>query len=214
MVLNMKELKKETYKTQRTTATDNENKILKALLPNPKTFTELKNELKISHTGLSKILDRLESTESIKRMEYSKAYELTAKGNKIVKAIPIIQDSIEEILKGKHRYSNEMGKFRLGYKGINFDILNDIRVDPKLAKIFESIARDTFKELEAKIADIPDIVKDKSVLNGKMVLAITIDFEDMKKQFLNRNNKQWKKLEIEWKNEEKWSKLMENGDSK
>ena len=115
MVLNMKELKKETYKTQRTTATDNENKILKALLPNPKTFTELKNELKISHTGLSKILDRLESTESIKRMEYSKAYELTAKGNKIVKAIPIIQDSIEEILKGKHRYSNEMGKFRLGY---------------------------------------------------------------------------------------------------
>ena len=146
---------------------------MKALLPNPKTFTELKNELKISHTGLSKILDRLESTESIKRMEYSKAYELTAKGNKIVKAIPIIQDSIEEILKGKHRYSNEMGKFRLGYKGINFDILNDIRVDPKLAKIFESVARDTFKELEAKIADIPDIVKDKSVLNGKMVLAMS-----------------------------------------
>ena len=213
MVLNMKESKKETYKTQRTTATVNENNILKALLPNPKTFTELKNELKISHTGLSKILDRLELKGSIKRVEYSKAYELTVNGKKLVRAIPIIQDSIEEILKGKHRYSNEMGKFRLGYRGINFDVLHDFRVDPKLAQIFENIVRDTFNEVEAKIADIPDIVKDKSVLSGKMVLAITLDFEDMKKQFLNRNNKRWKKFGIEWKNEEKWLKLFKNSGS-
>ena len=213
MVLNMKESKKETYKTQRTTATVNENNILKALLPNPKTFTELKNELKISHTGLSKILDRLESKGGIKRVAYSKAYELTVNGKKLVRAIPIIQDSIEEILKGKHRYSNEMGKFRLGYRGINFDVLHDFRVDPKLAQIFENIVRDTFNEVEAKIADIPDIVKDKSVLSGKMVLAITLDFEDMKKQFLNRNNKRWKKFGIEWKNEEKWLKLFKNSDS-
>lgn len=209
----MKESKKETYKTQRTTATDNENKILKALLPNPKTFTELKNELKISHTGLSKILDRLESKETIKRMEYSKAYELTAKGQKIVKAIPIILDSIEEILEGKHRYWNKMGKFRLGYKGISFDILNNICVDTKLVSVFESIIEESLKILENKIADIPDIVENESLLNGKLVLAITMDFEDMKKQFLNRNNKQWKKFAIEWKNEDKWLKLFGNGDS-
>ena len=210
----MKKSKKESYKTQRNTARDNENRILKALLPYPKTFTELMNQLNISHTGLSKILGRLQTKGQIKKVEYSKAYELTVKGNKTVKAFPIIQDSMESILGGKYNYSNETGKFSLEYKGINLDILSDVQVVPELSGTFEEIVEECLKKSENTIAEIPRIIGDKSELKGKMVLALTIDFDDMREQFLNRNNKTWKKYGLKWENENDWGKLFSGDDPK
>ncbi len=204
----MKKTSDKTYETQRKTAKNNENRLLKALMQNPKTFTELKEELGISHTGLSEILNRLVTKVEIKRMEYSKAYELTNKGKKIVKAIPIIQDSIESIMDGKHSYSNVIGKYSLGYKGINLDILSEAQVNQGLAITFEKIVTECFEKSENTIADIPNIVNDKSELKGKMVIAITIDFDDMIKQFLNRNNKTWKKFPFNWENEKDWERLF------
>lgn len=183
-------------------------------MPHPKTFTELMEELSISHTGLSKILDRLEKKEDIKRVDYSKAYQLTARGEKIVKAIPILQDSIESILDGKHNYSSETGKFSLGYKGINFDVLSDVQVNTELARPFEEIVKDCLNKSVDKIADIPHIVRDKSELRGKMVLALTIDFDDMRGQFQNRNNKTWKKFGLKWENEQDWERLFSGDDQK
>ncbi len=203
---------KETYQSQRKTAIDNENKILKALLPHPKTFTKLMEELEISHTGLSKILDRLESKNEIKRVDYSKAYELTNKGIRRVKTFPVTQNYIEEILNEKHRYFIKMGKFRLGYKGISYDILSNTDIDIKTSKVFEDIGNDTLRNLENKMIDIPNIIGDKSKFKGKMVLAFTIDFEDMKEQFLKRNNKDWVKFGIKWENEQAWSDLLKEDD--
>lgn len=205
----------EKFQVQKEIKRKNEELILIELKESPRQFKEFIGKLKLSPMGLTNILKRLVNEEKIQKVlhEGHEAYGLTEKGEKIVRAIPILLDNIETILRDKHKYQNIMGKFHSGYRGISFDVLNDIHVDPKLGYVFKRIVEKTVKKVDNKIADIPDIVKDESVLSGKMVLAITIDFDDMKQQFLNRNNKQWKKFAIDWKNEEKWLKLFKTGDS-
>ena len=188
---------------------------MKALLPHPKTFTELKNEIGLSPTGLSKILDRLSESKLIQKVIYSKAYELTRKGNKTVEAIPIIRASIDQIMGDKHSYYNEIGKYNLGYSGITYEIAYESKIKFELFDIFNKSVREKLADVNSLIGKIPDIVNDKSDLKGKMVLAFTIDFDDMKEQFLNRNNKTWLTYGKKWENEGKWSEMMKEGnDSK
>lgn len=204
---------KERYITQRKTAEKNKNMILISLLLHPKTFTELKNEIGLSPTGLSKIIHRLLEAGLIQNVIYSKAYELTKKGTKIVKAIPIIQSSIDQIMDNEHSYRNKIGEYSLGYKGISYDILREGKIRFGLFDLFNKSVEEKLDDVNELIGKIPDIVNDKSELKGKMVLAFTIDFDDMKAQFLNRHNKTWTMYGINWTNEEKWLKLFKNSDT-
>ncbi|AKA49674.1 hypothetical protein IX51_11820 [uncultured archaeon] len=204
------------FRTQKETKDKNERKILNLLYDSPMRFKDLLEETRLSRAGLDIILKRLQDTKQIESIidGGKPAYSLTKKGEKTVKSIPIIQDNIESILNVKHEYSNEMGKFRLGYKGIDFDVLRDAQVDANLTNTFEEIAKECLKKSENTIADIPDIVRDKSELKGKMVLALTIDFDDMREQFMKRNNKAWKKFGLKWENEEGWERLLSGEDPK
>jgi DNA-binding HxlR family transcriptional regulator len=204
------------FRTQKETKERNERLVLKLLFDSPMRFKDLLEETGLSRAGLDMILKRLQETKQIESIIDSgkPAYSLTKKGEKTVKAIPIIQDNLESILKVKHEYSNEMGKFKLGYKGINFDVLNDAQVDANLTNVFKEIVKECLKKSENTIAEIPSIIRDKSELKGKMVLALTIDFDDMREQFLNRNNKTWKKFGLKWENEEDWERLFSGDDPK
>ena len=62
-------------------------------------------------------------------------------------------------------------------------------------------------DLEKEIGNIPNIIKDKEQLKGKMILALTLDFKEMKEQFLKRYENRMKKSYVKWENEEAWSLL-------
>lgn len=204
------------FRTQKETKERNERLVLKLLFDSPMRFKDLLEETGLSRAGLDMILKRLQETKQIESIIDSgkPAYSLTKKGEKTVKAIPIIQDNLESILKVKHEYSNEMGKFKLGYKGMNFDVLNDAQVDASLTNTFKEIVKECLKKSEDTIAEIPNIIRDKSELKGRMVLALTIDFDDMREQFQNRNNKAWKKFGLKWENEDDWERLFSGDDPK
>ena len=63
-------------------------------------------------------------------------------------------------------------------------------------------------DLEKEIGNIPNIIKDKEQLKGKMILALTIDPKEMKEQFLKRYENSMKKSYVKWENEEGWSLLF------
>lgn len=204
------------FRAQKERKDKNERLILKLLYDSPMRFKDLLEKTKLSRAGLGDVLKRLQKAKQIEPIIYEgkPAYSLTKKGEKTVKAIPIIQDSIESILDGKYNYSSEIGKFSLGYKGINLDVLSDVRVNTELIRPFEEIIKGCLKKSTDTIAEIPSIIRDKSELKGKMVLALTIDFDDMREQFQNRNNKDWKKYELKWENEEDWERLFSGDDQK
>jgi len=184
----------------------NENKILMSLSEHPKTFTELMKELKFSPRGLSIILKRMTMDNLIQHLEYSEAYALTQKGKRTLKAIPILKYNLEEIMEKKHSYEN--GKYRVEYKGIGYDIAYDSDFNLELAKIFKDKLMIFLSDLEKEIGNIPNIIKDKEQLKGKMILALTLDLKEMKEQFLKRYGNSMKKSYVKWENEEAWSLLL------
>ena len=203
---------KEKYAIQEKKAKLNEDRIKLSLKEHPKTFTELKNEFKLSPRGLSKILERMESKGLIQHPEYSKAYELTRKGMREAKVIPLLEYSLDEIISGKYSYKNHRGKSSLGYKGISYDTIKDINVRSELFKFFNDMIKVLLNDFDDNIGKIPEIIESEDQLKGKMIFAFTIDFDDMKKQFLKRYNKDWLKFGIKWENEEAWSKLFRKDD--
>jgi hypothetical protein len=62
--------------------------------------------------------------------------------------------------------------------------------------------------LEKEIGNIPNIIKDKEQLKGKMIIAFTLDLKEMKEQFLKRYGNSMKKCYAKWENEEAWSLLL------
>ena len=201
------------YESQRKIAEINKNTVLKSLLEHPKTFTDLKTEIPLSRQGLTNVLNRMIKDDFIKHVQYSRTYELTSNGKKNAKAIPLMLDNIEEIFSKDHNYNTEFGKHRLRYEGITYETVYENKIKFELFNAFNKSVEEKLEDVTKLVGIIPDIVTDKSELKGKMVLAFTIDFDDMKEQFLNRNNKSWLNFGIKWENEEGWSKIMENGDS-
>ena len=63
-------------------------------------------------------------------------------------------------------------------------------------------------DLEKEIGNIPNIIKDKERLKGKMIIAFTLDLKEMKEQFLKRYEKIIKKPDVKWESEEAWSLLL------
>jgi len=63
-------------------------------------------------------------------------------------------------------------------------------------------------DLEKEIGNIPNIIKDKEQLKGKMIIAFTLDLKEMKEQFLKRDENNIKKPDVKWENEEAWSLLL------
>jgi len=62
--------------------------------------------------------------------------------------------------------------------------------------------------LEKEIGNIPNIIKNKEQLKGKMILALTLDLNEMKEQFLKRYGNSMKKSDVKWENKEAWSLLL------
>jgi len=184
----------------------NESKILMSLSEHPKTFTELMKELKFSPRGLSIILKRMTMDNLIQHPEYSEAYTLTQKGKRTLKALPILKYSLEEIMEKRHSYEN--GRYRVEYKGIGYDIAYDSDFNLELAKIFKDKLMIFLSDLEKEIGNIPNIIKDKEQLKGKMIIAFTLDIKEMKEQFLKRYGNSMKKSYVKWENEEAWSLLL------
>jgi len=184
----------------------NENKILISLSEHPKTFTELMKELKFSPRGLSIILKRMTMDNLIHHPEYSEAYTLTQKGKRTLKAIPILKYNLEEIMEKKHSYEN--GRYSMEYKGISYDLIYDSDFNFELAKIFKDKLMIFLSDLEKEIGNIPNIIKDKEQLKGKMIIAFTLDLKEMKEQFLKRYGNSMKKSYVKWENEEAWSLLL------
>jgi len=184
----------------------NESKILMSLSEHPKTFTELMKELKFSPRGLSIILKRMTMDNLIQHPEYSEAYTLTQKGKRTLKAIPILKYNLEEIMEKKHSYEN--GRYSVEYKGIGYDLIYDSDFNFELAKIFKDKLMIFLNDLEKEIGNIPNIIKDKEQLKGKMIIAFTLDLKEMKEQFLKRYENNIKKPDVKWENEEAWSLLL------
>lgn len=178
----MKKTSKESYETQRNTAKKNENKILSSLLEHPKTFTELLKEIDLSQTGLSKILKRLEYDKLIQHPEYSKAYELTSKGKRTVKAIPVLQYNLEEIISQPHTYNSNY----FTYNDIKWSLLRElesplIKYNAFINKISNeyrelilmSVKERYIKENEDKIYSLMNAED----LKGKHIFAFEVDFD-------------------------------------
>jgi len=184
----------------------NENKILMSLSEHPKTFTELMKELKFSPRGLSIILKRMTMDNLIHHREYSEAYALTQKGKRTLKAVPILEYNLAEIMEKKHSYEN--GRYSVEYKGIGYDLAYDSDFNFELAKILKDKLIVFLSDLEKEIGNIPNIIKDKELLKGKMIIAFTLDLNEMKEQFLKRYENNIKKPDVKWENEESWSLLL------
>jgi len=184
----------------------NESKILISLSEHPKTFTELMKELKFSPRGLSIILKRMTKDNLIQHPEYSEAYALTQKGKRTLKAIPILKYNLEEIMEKKHSYEN--GRYRVEYKGIGYDLVYDSDFNFELAMILKDKLMIFLSDLEKEIGSIPNIIKDKEQVKGKMIIAFTLDLNEMKEQFLKRHENSMKKSYVKWENEEAWSLLL------
>ena len=170
----------------------NESKILMSLSKHPKTFTELMEELKFSPRGLSIILKRMTMDNLIHHPEYSEAYALTQKGKITLKSIPILKYNLEEIMEKKHSYEN--GRYSVEYNGIGYDIAYDSDFNLELAKIFKDKLMIFLSDLEKEISNIANIIKDKEQLKGKMIIAFTLDLNEMKEQFLKRYGNNIKNL--------------------
>ena len=115
-------------------------------------------------------------------------------------------EDFEEIMVKKHSYEN--GRYSMEYKWINYDIAYDSVFNLKLAKIFKDKLMIFLSDLEKEIGNIPNIIKDKEQLKGKMILALTLDLKEMKEQFLKRYENSMKKSYVKWENEEAWSLLL------
>jgi len=63
-------------------------------------------------------------------------------------------------------------------------------------------------DLEKEIGNIPNIIKNKGQLKDKIIIAFTLDIEEMKEQFLKRHENSMKKSDVKWENEEAWSLLL------
>ena len=63
-----------------------------------------------------------------------------------------------------------------------------------MAKIFKDKLMIFLSDLEKEIGNIPNIIKDKELLKGKMILALTLDLKEMKEQFLKRYGNSMKNL--------------------
>ena len=163
-------------------------------------------ELKFSPRGLSIILKRMKKDNLIYHPEYLEAYALTQKGKRTLKAIPILKYNLEEIIEKKYSYEN--GKYRVEYKGIGYDTAYDLDFNFELAKIFKDKLMIFLSDLEKEIGNIPNIIKDKEQLKGKMIIAFTLDLKEMKEQFLKRYGNSMKKSYVKWENEEAWSLLL------
>ena len=57
-------------------------------------------------------------------------------------------------------------------------------------------------DLEKEIGNIPNIIKDRERLKGKMIIAFTLYLKEMKEQFLKRHGNSEKKSYAKWENEE------------
>jgi len=77
-----------------------------------------------------------------------------------------------------------------------------------LANIFKDKLMIFLSDLEKEIGNIPNIIKDKEQLKGKMIIAFTLDIKEMKGQFLKRYGNRMKKSYVKWENEEAWSLLL------
>ena len=122
------------------------------------------------------------------------------------KAIPILKYNLEEIMEKKHSYEN--GRYSVEYKGIGYDLIYDSDFNFELAKIFKDKLMIFLNDLEKEIGNIPNIIKDKEQLKGKMIIAFTLDLKEMKEQFLKRYENNIKKPDVKWENEEAWSLLL------
>lgn len=178
----MKKTSKESYETQRNTAKKNENKILSSLLEHPKTFTELLKEIDLSQTGLSKILKRLEENKLIQHPEYSKAYELTSKGKRNAKAIPVLQYNLEEIISHRHNYKSNY----FSENDIKWSLLSELESPRIKYNTFIDKISNEYRELilmnikERYVTENED--KTYSIINaedlkGKHIIAFEIDFD-------------------------------------
>ncbi|MEM3845100.1 MAG: winged helix-turn-helix transcriptional regulator [Candidatus Parvarchaeota archaeon] len=203
----------EKFHTQKEIRKKNEDKILLELKESPKRFKDLQNKLNFSPMGLKKILSRLKEEQEIEKVMYQghEAYSLTKKGKRTVEEIPMMLDSIEQIMSDKHSYRNVIGKYSLGYKGISYDVMHNELGNYKLFGLFENTFKETLSNFEKDVGKIPDIVENESELKGKIVFAITLDFDDMIKrfkQFKEGKPKDSRFLRMEWENEEAWTKLV------
>jgi len=103
--------------------------------------------------------------------------------------------------------------YNVEYKGIGYDIAYDSDFNFELAKIFKDKLMIFLSDLEKEIGNIPNIIKNKEQLKGKMILALTLDLKEMKEQFLKRYGNSMKKSDVKWENEEAWS-LIFKGNNK
>jgi len=55
-----------------------------------------------------------------------------------------------------------------------------------LAKVLKDKLMIFLSDLGKEIGNIPNIIKDKEQLKGKMIIAFTLDLKEMKEQFLKR----------------------------
>jgi len=90
----------------------------------------------------------------------------------------------------------------------NYDIAYASDFNFKLAKIFKDKLMIFLSDLEKEIGNIPNIIKDKEQLKGKMIIAFTLDLKEMKEQLLKRYGNSMKKFYAKWENEEAWSLLF------
>lgn len=157
------------------------------------------------------IADKLIEKKSVHNIPI---YVLTEIGKTYYNNLWIIEMNIRRLKNNSANYNNKRGKYSLGYKGINYDTIKDINVKSELFKIFNDTIEGLLVNLDSNISKIPEIIENEKQLNGKMIFAFTIDFNDMKEQFLKRNNKDWLKFGIKWENEEAWSKLFGRDDPK
>ena len=77
-----------------------------------------------------------------------------------------------------------------------------------------SILIDEHDRIVSHTRNIPNIIKDKEQLKGKMIIAFTLDLNEMKEQFLKRYENSMKKSYVKWENEEAWSLFLIVGNNK
>jgi len=179
--------------------------VISSLHKGPKRFKDLRDDVKLSETTLSKIIDELDQIDFIKHQivnEKYSGYGLTRKGESDYDQIFLLLDTLDKI-------SNSGGKYLSGgvpYVGSNsvWPTISHLAVDKTIPHITKIIYKNFLLSIQKYFLEelVKNIKKNKIPLiehKGTIVLGIELEYANLIRSIKDNSFKKWKNL---WKEED------------
>lgn len=202
-LVNSTQLNNYTPTKQRETREKNLDKIILVLSDGPNHFNTIMDLTDISHTTLSSCLHKLMDDGLVTKTihENSEAYKLTEKGESEYHKIILLIDVLTEIRAKDGRYlTGGAPLFPNKEEPITWPSVMHLAADKDIPNIVQIIPKDYVFELQMNILNaLTNNIKKKNLplnekIQGNIVLALEIDYQDLVRSIKGNAFEEWKKL--------------------